>query len=70
MSAIVMLQFIYLKLGKKGPYTLKVISAPTTNTETYLAHLEVLLTQYVYLQWDQTQTTTTVLQSLILDQDC
>ena len=50
MSAIVILQFIYLKVGKKGPNTLKVVSAPTTNTETNLAHLEVLLTQSVYSQ--------------------
>jgi len=60
----------YLKLGKIDPNTLKVVSAPTTNTETNLAHLEVLLTQSVYPQWDQKQTTTTVLQSLILDKDC
>jgi len=47
----------FLKLGKIGPNTLKVVSAPTTNTETNLAHLEVLLTQSVYPQWDHKQTT-------------
>jgi len=58
----------FLELGKIGPNTLKVVSAPTTNTETNLAHLEVL-TQSVYQQYDQKQITTTVLQSLILNKD-
>ena len=40
----------FLKLVKIGPNTRKVVSAPTTNTETNLAHLEVLLTQSVYPQ--------------------
>jgi len=58
----------FLELGKIGPNTLKVVSAPTTNTETNLAHLEVL-TQSVYQQYDQKQITTTVLQSFILNKD-
>jgi len=39
-----------LKLGKIGANTLKVVYAPTTNTETNPAHLEVLLTHSVYPQ--------------------
>ena len=66
-SAMVILQFIYIRLRKKGPNTFKVVSAPSANTETNLAHLEVLLTPSVYPQSDQKQTTTTVVQSLILD---
>jgi len=49
MSAMITTQKKFLKLGKIGPNILKVVSAPTTNTETNLAHLEVLLTQSVYL---------------------
>jgi len=50
MSAMITTQKKFLKLVKIGPNTLKVVSAPTTNTETNLAHLEVLLTQSVYPQ--------------------
>ena len=50
MSATMITQKKFLKLGKIGPNTLKVVSAPITNTETNLAHLEVLLTQSVYTQ--------------------
>ena len=44
MSAMITTQMISLKLGNIGPNTRKVISTPTTTTETNLAHLEVLLT--------------------------
>jgi len=50
MSVKITTQKKFLKLGKIGSNTLKVVSAPTTNTETNLAHLEVLLTQSVYRQ--------------------
>ena len=40
------------KLGKIGPNALRAVSAPTTNTETNLAHLEVLLTQSVGSETD------------------
>jgi len=48
MSAMITTQKKFLKLGKIGSNTLKVVSTPTTNTE--IPHLEVLLTQSVYPQ--------------------
>ena len=50
MSAMIATQKKFLKLGKMGSNTLKVVSAPNANRETNLAHLEVLLTQSVYPQ--------------------
>jgi len=50
MSAMITTQNKFLKLGKIGPNALKVVYVPTANTETNLAHLEVLLTQSVYSQ--------------------
>jgi len=40
MSAMITTQKIFLKLGKIGPNTLKVVSTPTITTETNLAHLD------------------------------
>ena len=50
MSVMTTSQKKFLKLGKIDSNTPKVVSALTTNTETNLAYLEVLLTQSVYPQ--------------------
>ena len=43
MSAMITTQMISLKLGNIGPNTRKVISTPTTTTETNLARLDFTL---------------------------
>jgi len=50
MSAMITTLNKFLKLGKIGPNTLRVVNAPTTSTETNLAYLEVFFTQSVYPQ--------------------
>ena len=60
---------IYQKLCKKGPNTQMCFYINSCHRERSRTP-SLLFTQSVYQQQDQKQTTTTVLQSLILNKDC
>jgi len=59
MLPMVIIQFIYLKLGKKGHNTQMCFYTNSCHREQTRTP-SLLLTQYVYQQQDQKQTTTTV----------